>query len=74
MDHTTFREANSELPPENGVLISSSSVDDAVLKTGGTTAVPKASFVIGEELREGAKAGKTCLVQAGLPPGDGVAN
>lgn len=39
VDHNPFRAAYSEMPPENGVLISSSSVDDTVFKTGGTTAV-----------------------------------
>ena len=33
VDHTTFREANFGWPSENGVLISSSSVDDAIFRT-----------------------------------------
>ena len=69
-----FREANSRLPPENGVLISSSSVDDAVSRIGGTTAVLKGSFVIRAELSEEAKACKPCLMQASLSPNDGVTN
>lgn len=37
-------------------------------------AVPKASYVIREELREGAQSWATWLVRAGLRPGDRVAN
>lgn len=62
------------MPPESRVLASSSLVDDAVFRTGGTTAVPKASYVIREWRREGAKAWATCFVQAGLLPDDPVAN
>ena len=56
VDHSTFWEANSRLPPENRVLTSSSLVYDALIRTGGTTAISKASSVIREERIEGAKA------------------
>lgn len=65
--------ANTGLPPENQV-ITAPSIDGAVFRTGGTTAVPKASYVTREELREGAQSWAICLVRAGLQPGDRVAN
>ena len=74
VDHSTFWEANTGMPPNNRVLTSSSLVDGAVFRTGGTTAVPKASFVTREELREGAQGWAASLIRAGLLPGDRVAN
>ena len=73
LDHSSFWAANTGLPPENQV-ITAPLTDGAVFRTGGTTAVPKASYVTREELREGARSWATCLVRAGLRPGDRVAN
>ena len=73
VDHTTFWEANTGLPPKNTVL-TSSSIDGAVFRTGGTTAIPKASFVTRDELREGAQTWIDCLVLAGVRPDDRIAN
>lgn len=73
VNHVDFWAANTGLPPENQVL-TSALVDGAVFRTGGTTATPKASFVTREELREGAQGWAKSLVQAGLLPGDRVAN
>ncbi|KAL2044048.1 hypothetical protein N7G274_003571 [Stereocaulon virgatum] len=42
--------------------------------TGGTTAVPKTSFITRQELREGGQNVVNCLTRAGLRPGDHVAN
>jgi phenylacetate-CoA ligase len=74
VDHTSFWVAHTGLPPENRVLTSSSFIDAAVFRTGGTTAVPKTSFVTRQELREGAQNMVNCLTRAGLRPGDHVAN
>lgn len=73
LDHSRFWAANTGLPPENQV-ITAPLTDGAVFRTGGTTAVPKASYVTREELREGAQTYAACLVRAGLRPGDRVAN
>ena len=73
LDHSSFWAANTGLPPENQV-ITAPLTDGAVFRTGGTTAVPKASYVTREELREGAQSWAACLVRAGLRPGDRVAN
>lgn len=73
LDHSSFWTANTGLPPENQV-ITAPLTDGAVFRTGGTTAVPKASYVTREELREGAQSWAACLVRAGLQPGDRVAN
>ncbi len=73
LDHTSFWSANTGLPPENQV-ITAPLTDGAVFRTGGTTAVPKASYFTREELREGAQSWAACLVRAGLRPGDRVAN
>lgn len=73
LDHQSFWAANTGLPPENQVL-TGPLADGAVFRTGGTTAVPKASYVTREELREGAQSWATWLVRAGLRPGDRVAN
>ena len=73
LDHTSFWSANTGLPPENQV-ITGPLTDGAVFRTGGTTAVPKASYVTREELREGAQSWAACIVRAGLRPGDRVAN
>ena len=43
-------------------------------KTGGTTAISKASYVTREEFQEGAQSYAVCLVRAGPQPGDRVAN
>ena len=73
LDHASFWAANTGLPPENSVITAPLS-DGAVFRTGGTTAVPKASYVTREELREGTQSWVGCLVRAGLQPGDRVAN
>ena len=73
LDHQSFWTANVGLPPENQV-ITGPLTDGAVFRTGGTTAVPKASYVTRAELREGAQSWAACLVRAGLRPGDRVAN
>lgn len=73
LDHASFWAANSGLPPQNQV-VTAPLIDGAVFGTGGTTAVPKASYVTREELREGAQSWAACLVRAGLQPGDRVAN
>ena len=73
LDHSSFWAANTGLPPENQV-ITGPLTDGAVFRTGGTTAVPKASYVTREEFREGAQSWAACLVRAGLQPGDRVAN
>ena len=73
LDHSSFWAANTGLPPENQV-ITAPLTDGAVFRTGGTTAVPKASYITREELREGAQSWAACLVRAGLRPGDRVAN
>lgn len=74
VDHITFWDANTDLPPEDRVLNSSSLIDGAMSRTGGTTATPKASFITRQELREGAQGRANCLIQAGLLSGDRVAN
>ena len=73
VDHSSFWAANTGLPPENQV-ITAPLTDGAIFRTGGTTAVPKASYVTREELRDGAHAWAACLVRAGLRSGDRVAN
>ena len=73
LDHSSFWAANAGLPPENQVL-TSPLTDGAVFRTGGTTAVPKSSYLSRQELREGAQCFSTCLTRAGLQPGDRVAN
>ena len=73
LDHPSFWAANTGLRPENQV-ITGPLTDGAVFRTGGTTAVPKASYVSREELRAGAQSWATCLVRAGLQPGDRVGN
>lgn len=73
LDHESFWAANSGLPPENQV-VTGPLTDGAVFRTGGTTAVPKASYVTREELHEAAQAWVVSLVRAGLLPGDRVAN
>ena len=73
LDHASFWAANTGLPPENQV-ITAPLIDGAVFRTGGTTAVPKASYVTREELREAAQSMAACLDRAGLRPGDRVAN
>lgn len=73
VDHASFWAANTGLPPENQV-ITAPLTDGAVFRTGGTTAVPKASYVTRAELRKGAQSWAASLVRAGLQPGDRVAN
>lgn len=73
LDHASFWAANSGLPPENQV-VTGPLTDGAVFRTGGTTAVPKASYVTREEVREGAQWWAASLIRAGLRPGDRVAN
>ena len=73
LDHQSFWAANTGLPPDNQV-ITGPLTDGAIFRTGGTTAVPKASYVTREELRQGAQAWVACLDRAGLRPGDRVAN
>lgn len=73
LDHGSFWAANSGLPPENQV-VTGPLTDGAVFRTGGTSAVPKASYVTRDELREGAQSWAASLVRAGLRPGDRVAN
>lgn len=73
LDHKSFWAANAGLPPENQV-ITGPLTDGAVFRTGGTTAVPKASYVTREELREGAQSWAFSLARAGLRPGDRIAN
>ena len=73
LDHSSFWAANTGLPPENQVITAPLN-DGAVFRTGGTTAIPKASYVTREELREGAQSWAASLVRAGLRPGDRVAN
>ena len=73
LDHSSFWAANTGLPPDNRV-ITGPLTDGAVFRTGGTTAVPKASYVTRAELLEGAQSWAACLDRAGLRPGDRVAN
>ena len=73
LDHPSFWAANTGLPPDNQV-ITGPLTDGAIFRTGGTTAVPKASYVTREELRQGAQVWVACLDRAGLRPGDRVAN
>ena len=73
LDHESFWAANTGLPPDNQVL-TGPLIDGAVFRTGGTTAVPKASYVTREELRQGAQTWAACLDRAGLRQGDRVAN
>lgn len=65
LDHSSFWAANTGVPPENQV-ITAPLIDGAAFRTGGTTAVPKASYVNREELHEGAQSWAACLVRAGL--------
>ncbi|MCJ1224606.1 hypothetical protein MMC12_001251 [Toensbergia leucococca] len=73
VDHTSFWAANTNSPSQNQV-ITSSFVDGAIFRTGGTTGIPKASYSTREEVRQGAQNMAMCLVRAGLLPGDRVAN
>ena len=73
LDHPSFWAANTGLPPDNQV-ITGPLTDGAIFRTGGTTAVPKASYVTREELRQGSQAYVACLDRVGLRPGDRVAN
>ena len=73
LDHQSFWAANTGLPPDNQV-ITGPFTDGAIFRTGGTTAVPKASYITREELREGARAWAACLDRMGLRSGDRVAN
>ena len=73
VDHQSFWAANTGLPPENQVL-TSPVTNGAVFRTGGTTAVPKTSYLTVDELRESGRSMAACLVRAGLQPGDRVAN
>lgn len=73
LDHESFWAANSGLPPENQV-VTGPLTDGAVFRTGGTTAVPKVSYLTREDLHEGERFWAACLVRAGLRPGDRVAN
>ena len=73
LDHQSFWAANTGLPPDNQV-ITGPLTDGAIYRTGGTTAVPKASYVSREEIRQGARAWAACLDRVGLRPGDRVAN
>ena len=73
LDHQSFWAANTGLPPDNQV-ITGPFTDGAIFRTGGTTAVPKASYVTREEIRQGAQAWAACLDRMGLQPGDRVAN
>lgn len=73
LDHSSFWTANTGLPPENKI-ITAPLTDGAVFRTGGTIAIPKASYVTREELREGVQSWAACLVRAGLQPGGRVAN
>ena len=73
LDHSSFWAANTGLPPENQV-ITAPLTDGAVFRTGGTTAIPKASYVTREELKQGAQSWAESLVREGLRPGDRVAN
>ena len=73
LDHQSFWAANTGLPPENQVITGPLN-DGAIFRTGGTTAVPKASYVTREELHQGAQNWVGCLDRAGLRPGDRVAN
>ena len=49
VDHTTFWDADTGLPPENRVLTSSSLIGGVVFRAGGTIATPNASFVTRQE-------------------------
>lgn len=73
LDHQSFWAANTGLPPDNQV-ITGPFTDGAIFRTGGTTAVPKASYLTREELRQGARAWAASLDRLGLRPGDRVAN
>ena len=73
LDHASFWVANTGIPPENQV-ITAPLIDGAVFRTGGTTAVPKASYFTRGELREAAQSMAACLDRASLRPGDRVAN
>ena len=73
VDHQSFWAANTGLPPENQI-ITGPLIDGAIFRTGGTTAVPKGSYITREEFRQGARAWVACLDRAGLQPGDRVAN
>ena len=59
VDHTTFWDANTDLPPEDRVLNSSSLIDGAVSRIGGTTANPKASLLLGKNSEKEPRAGPT---------------
>ena len=73
LDHSSFWAANTGLRPENQA-ITADLTDGAVFRTGGTTAVPKASYYSREELLEGAQSWAALFARAGLEPGDRVAN
>ena len=73
LDHQSFWAANTGLPPENQV-ITGPLIDGAIFRTGGTTAVPKASYFSRDELRQTTQAWIACFDRAGLRPGDRVGN
>ncbi|KAL8811530.1 MAG: hypothetical protein Q9200_001722 [Gallowayella weberi] len=73
LDLRSFYAASTGLPPENKVLTRPLR-DGAVFRTGGTTAVPKVSFVSREDLQQEGQDWVAMLVRAGLQAGDCVAN
>ena len=73
IDHPNFWEANSGRLSNNKVL-TSPFVDGLIFRTGGTTAVPKASYCTRDEFKGGARVFAEFMVRGGLRAGDRVAN
>lgn len=73
IDHPSFWDANSGSLSSNKVL-TTPFVDGLIFRTGGTTAVPKASYCTRDEFRRSARVFAEFMIRGGLRAGDRVAN
>jgi phenylacetate-CoA ligase len=73
VDHPAFWSASSSSPSHNKVL-TLDFIDGLIFRTEATTAVPKTSYITRDEFHSDIESMSRCLVQAGLQPGDRVAN